>query len=260
MSFNFKNLSGKLKSEDPGQASAPEPYVPKMAGFKLIVLFSFILSLIALVGAGVLFNDFTAEKKQRQVLEASQEQLQQKAETFEKSSGSYKAAMDKIQADLENFAAEKKDLVKQLADSRSQIEDLRSKIKNIQEKNKTIEETAATEILESGEESGGLKFTPAAGSPAGPASAAAASVPAAKPAASAPPKVLSVNRKFNFAVVNIGLSQKLKIGDPLEIIRDGKSAARLQVEKLYEGFCAASIIQESKEAPVKEGDLVRQVS
>lgn len=257
MSFNFKSLTEKkLKPADleTGPPS-PQPYTPKMAGLKLIILSSFILSLAALVGAVVLFTDFTAEKKQRGVLESSQAQLQLKAESFEKSAGNYKADLGKIQADLEKFVAEKKELEKQLTESRSQIEDLRNKIKNIQEKNKTIEETAANEIRESGEDSE-LDFAPAEGTN----SKSTASAAPAKPAAPQPPKVLSVNRKFNFAVVNIGLSQKLKIGDPLEIIRDGKVAARLQVEKLYEGFCAASITQESKETPVKEGDQVRQVS
>lgn len=261
MSFNFKALSErtpKSNASDPGLT--PAPYTPKMPGLKLAILFSFFLSFAALAGAVFLFNDLTAEKKQREVLESSQAQLQQKAEVFEKSSNTYKTDMEKIQSELKAFAAEKTDLKKQLDESRSQITDLRNKVKNIQEKNKTIEETAADEIRESASESSSsLTFKSSESSSA--ASPAAAETPkVSQPAAVKEVKVLSVNRKFNFAVVNIGLSQKLKIGDPLQVVRGGKNIARLQVEKLYEGFCAASIVQETKETPIQEGDAVKQVS
>lgn len=257
MSFNFKALSEKSVKPNPilEPGMAPAPYTPKMTGLKFTVVFSFIISLVALAGAGILFNDLTVETQKRQVLELSHAQLQQKSEVFEKSSSQYKAAVEKIQTD---FDTEKNSLKKQLDDSRSQIDDLRSKIKNIQEKNKTIEEVAGNKIMEEGAKSS-LSFSPAS------SDVSSAAVPAAPKVSQAVPapkeiKVLSVNRKFNFAVVNMGLSQKLKIGDPLEVIRAGKPVARMQVEKLYEGFCAASIKQEPKEAPIKEGDAVRAVS
>lgn len=259
MSFNFKALSARAPKSEPLQDTerAPVSYTPK--GLKFAIIFSFILSAAALAGAGILFNELTAEKKQREVLESSQAQLQEKAEVFEKSSNAYKTDMAKIQSELKAYASEKTDLKKQLDDSRSQIDDLRNKVKNIQEKNKTIEETAADEIRESTASSGSSLSYSSSSQPASAQTSAAASKPA-QPAAPVEVKVLSVNRKFNFAVVNIGLSQKLKIGDPLHVIRAGKTVGRLQVEKLYEGFCAASILQESKEAPVQEGDAVKQIS
>ena len=265
MSFNFKALSERSLKPNPvlEPGRAPSPYTPKTTGLKMAILFSFVLSLAALAGAGILFNDLTVEKQQREVLEASHTQLQQKSEVFEKSSNQYKTAVEKIQIDLRAYSSEKADLKKQLEDSRSQMEDLRTKIKTILEKNKAIEEAAGNKIIEAGARTN-LSFSPVQNNSTAPTvlvpSASPAASNSAQPEGSKQAKVLSVNRKFNFAVVNMGLSQKLKIGDPLEVIRAGKSIARLQVEKLYEGFCAASIVQELKELPVKEGDLVRPVS
>ncbi len=263
MSFNFKALSERSVKPNPilePRLPSLSP-APKMTGIKFLITFSFFLSLAALAGAGILFNDLTVEKQQREVLELSQAQLRQKSEVFEKSSNQYKAAVEKIQTDLKAYSSEKTDLKKQLDDSRLQIEDLRTKIKTIQEKNKTIEEVAGAKILETSAKTS-LEFSPAQNTDAvgAPSAPAPSGTNAVQPEAAKETKILSVNRKFNFAVVNIGLSQKVKIGDPLQVFRDGKAAARLQVEKLYEGFCAASIVQESKEFPVKEGDLVKQVS
>ncbi len=94
--------------------------------------------------------------------------------------------------------------------------------------------------------------------------------PAVKPATAPPPKtepaavvdnrpkqVLSVNRKFNFAVVNVGQRDKLKVGDVLVIEQNGKVAGRIQVEKLYENFSACTILEETKPSAIQEGDLVR---
>lgn len=84
------------------------------------------------------------------------------------------------------------------------------------------------------------------------------------PPAAAPPvvdqrpnQVLSVNRKFNFVVVNMGLRGRLKIGDTLRVEQNGKLIGRVQVEKLYENFSACTILEEIKPAQIQEGDLVR---
>lgn len=71
-------------------------------------------------------------------------------------------------------------------------------------------------------------------------------------------KILTVNRKFNFVVVNVGLKDGLKMGDSLKVVRDGRELAVLQVEKLYDRFSAASILSEDQNAPVEEGDAIQK--
>ena len=72
-----------------------------------------------------------------------------------------------------------------------------------------------------------------------------------------PNQVLSVNRKFNFVVVNMGLRNQIKIGDVLRVEQNGQLIGRVQVEKLYENFSACGITEEIKPAQIQEGDLVR---
>ncbi len=72
-------------------------------------------------------------------------------------------------------------------------------------------------------------------------------------------KVLTVNRKFNFAVINGGLQDGFKMGDKMKVFRSGKDIAAVQVEKLYDAFSAATLMEEDPKQPVVEGDEVRKV-
>ena len=89
----------------------------------------------------------------------------------------------------------------------------------------------------------------------------AAALPPAQPVKSVedkrPQQVLTVNRQFNFVVVNVGLRDKIKIGDVLRVEQKGKLIGRVQVEKLYENFSACAVMEEIKPAQIHEGDLVR---
>lgn len=89
----------------------------------------------------------------------------------------------------------------------------------------------------------------------------AASVPPAtltSPASSPASKVLTVNRKFNFVVVNFGIQDGVKMGDKLKIFKSGKEVATIQIEKLYDKFSAATILQEDSAQQIVEGDEVRK--
>ncbi len=219
------------------------PPKAKNLGFKIAVVFSFIVSIIALAGAGLLRSSLETEKNQREALEAAQTQLREKADAFEKSSKDYQKQIEDIQGKLKAYETEKQDLQKQLETGKARVEELTASVKSLEERNRALEENArkAQSETESSEST----------------AEGAAPAPAPADAASLSPRVLTVNRKFNFAVVNAGLQQKLKIGDVIEVLRDGKPVARLQVEKLYESFCAASITSEPKDAPIQEGDAVR---
>lgn len=87
---------------------------------------------------------------------------------------------------------------------------------------------------------------------------APAKAPVIRPAEDTrPQQVLSVNRQFNFVVVNVGLRDKIKIGDVLRVEDKGKMIGKIQVEKLYDNFSACAIMEEIKPAQIHEGDLIR---
>ncbi|MDD5225755.1 MAG: hypothetical protein PHV97_01045 [Candidatus Omnitrophica bacterium] len=71
-------------------------------------------------------------------------------------------------------------------------------------------------------------------------------------------KVLTVNRKFNFVVINQGLQEGLKMGDKLKVLKQDKEVATVQIEKLYDKFSAATLVEEDPKQQVVEGDEIRK--
>jgi hypothetical protein len=67
--------------------------------------------------------------------------------------------------------------------------------------------------------------------------------------------VLLINRVHNFAVINLGSRHGLALNDVLHIQRDGAEVAKVRVEKLYEDYCAAYIVEEQSGKPIEEGDV-----
>lgn len=68
--------------------------------------------------------------------------------------------------------------------------------------------------------------------------------------------VLLVNRKYNFLVTNLGSKQGLSLDDVLKVQHDGVQIAKARVEKVYDDYCAAYIVEERSEQPIGEGDMV----
>jgi hypothetical protein len=48
------------------------------------------------------------------------------------------------------------------------------------------------------------------------------------------------------------------MGDNIKVVRNGQEIARVQVEKLYDKFCAASLVEEDPKQQVIEGDEVQR--
>ncbi|MFA5168135.1 MAG: hypothetical protein WC530_06365 [Candidatus Omnitrophota bacterium] len=71
-------------------------------------------------------------------------------------------------------------------------------------------------------------------------------------------RVLTVNRKFNFVIVNQGLQEGLKMGDRLKVLKQGQEIATVLVEKLYDKFSAATLVEENPKQQVVEGDEIRR--
>ena len=99
---------------------------------------------------------------------------------------------------------------------------------------------------------------PPAMAPVQPAQPVPAVQAPAAPATQGTGKVLTVNRKFNFVVINQGLQDGLKMGDKLKVLKQGKESATVQIEKLYDKFSAATLVEEDPKQQVVEGDEIRK--
>ena len=70
-------------------------------------------------------------------------------------------------------------------------------------------------------------------------------------------QVLSLNKKYNFAVINLGKNDGVLAGMKFEVKIDDETIAQLQVEKVYDTMSAANIISSKKE--IRKGYLVNSI-
>ena len=276
MSTIYDHLSkGSVKIEEEETSLPLSPPVspappPKFTALKLAIGAAFLLSVGSLVGAAWLYQSLNAEKREREVLELAQSRLQrqwskqwdEKTQASEAESQKHRSEIERMREQLKASASERNAMKTQLEKSRIQISNLQKKLQSMEDREKAIEEQ--TQPFRQSEEavSAGQGMAPAeAAAPPAVSAAAPAKVakensesrPSANQAATAN-QVLTINRKFNFIVVNVGLRDGLKMGDEVTIRREGKNIGKVQVEKLYENFAAATIVQEDKDRPIQEGD------
>jgi uncharacterized protein YoxC len=120
------------------------------------------------------------------------------------------------------------------------------------QQNTNYEPTAASSALSFGS-TPTPTFTPAVATTASSAPVATTSTPVI---ATSGPRVMTVNKKFNFIVVNMGLKDGVKMGDRLEVRRGSESIGRVEVEKLYDDFSAATIANQKDNYEIQEGDQI----
>ena len=48
------------------------------------------------------------------------------------------------------------------------------------------------------------------------------------------------------------------MGDQLKVLKQGRESATVQIEKLYDKFSAATLVEEDPKQQVVEGDEIRQ--
>lgn len=70
-------------------------------------------------------------------------------------------------------------------------------------------------------------------------------------------RILSVNREYDWIIVNLGENDNLKLKDALSVYQNGKFVGGLQVEKVEKGVCAAVVLPEWGNVEFKENDEVR---
>ncbi|MBU3760106.1 MAG: hypothetical protein FGM27_09315 [Candidatus Omnitrophica bacterium] len=237
-----------------------------------------LLAVAALSGTAYSVLGLLEAQQLQEGLESRQHKLMGFSQSLEARSQSYAQELDSVRQTLDSMQSERLDLQKEVNRSRIEISNLEKTVLAIQEKTRKFDEF----------------MTQIASAPAqnAAAEAAAAAAPSSNPeikavdlnqvpsAAQAPqpeitvsdearvtpqeapllnqPQVMTINRKFNFVVVNAGLNHSLKMGDRLRIERAGKSIAAVEIEKLYDSFSAATIVEEKSGDPIQEGDSVEK--
>lgn len=252
-----------------------------MKGIKFAVVFAFLLSAGSLAGNWYLFQQYDLERAAREDLESQIVQLEERNASQESQLKLNREELQRLGTQIEDEAKRSRSLQEKLSQAEEEADGLRQKVSDLEEEKEnlvgpaSLSPVAKTEVVEENEELPELPPPPARSpapmpvvksaivpaaakskdaSPAVPAPALAPAVPAVD---ERPKQVLSVNRKFNFAVVNFGSRDKLQVGSTLQVEQNGKPVGRLQVEKLYENFSACTILEENKPASIREGDLVR---
>lgn len=230
-------------------------YAPFMKSFKFLSIFAFIVSILSLAGNAFLYFQYSAERALRDQAEARLVQ----AEEHKASLMQFEQEVGTLREQIKGYVSQRDEAKKEVDRVAQEAGELRKRIKQLED-----QKTLLSEQLNLGEETDKAVVQEAAKL----APASAASAPASQPEKKKekapgengdhrPSQVLSVNRQFNFVVVNVGIRDRVKIGDTLRVEQNGKLIGRLQVEKLYENFSACAITEEIKPAQIKEGDLVR---
>ena len=218
---------------------------------KIAIILSFIFSIAALITAFYLHQSMNAESRQRMALEASQVQFQEKAKSLENVINGYKEEIETLRKDVKEAQEDKIEIQTELQKSKTEIAAFKSKMNQLEDKARDI----AVETVK--------KMNAVVARPLDVASdivspvSALPSQPVTPISGGKKTQVMTVNRKFNFVVVNIGSKDNLQMGAPLAVIRNGQKVASLKVEKLYETFAAATIVNEPANTPIHEGDIVQ---
>lgn len=91
---------------------------------------------------------------------------------------------------------------------------------------------------------------------AGKKKAAEASPVISAPKMSPQGEVIMVNRQYQFIIVNLGADHGAQTGGLVDIFRDGKSAAKGRLERIYPSMSAVTVFDEGAIEEIQEGDRV----
>ncbi|HPW64607.1 MAG TPA: hypothetical protein PLY30_00490, partial [Candidatus Omnitrophota bacterium] len=227
-------------------------------------------------------------QSEKEQIKAAKEQFEAESEEYQRKAQTFESQVSQLKKQSSQIADAKVTLEEQLREKEEKLAAMEKRITELQRQ--AEEAMKACKVTPSdvkatlsgmtapgtGTTHGGLVFSspeaaggstssvvaaPAAVTPSVGISSAPAvsSVPASAPVdLSRGTRILTVNRKFNFVVVNMGLKDGLKMGDQLKVVKGGVPSATLQIEKLYDKFAAATILNENAQNQVAEGDEVRK--
>lgn len=234
-----------------------------MKAFKFLSVFAFVVSLLSLGGNAFLYLQYNTESALRAEAESRLVQAEERTSSLEEQAGKateFEQEVGNLREQIKGYVSQR-DMAKKEIDRVSQdAGELRKRVKQLEDQKNLL-----SEQLNMGEETDKAVVQEAAKLPPPSVSKPVAVTPSAPKKEKTPgenednrpSQVLSVNRQFNFVVVNVGIRDRVKIGDTLRVEQNGKLIGRIKVEKLYENFSACTVTEEVKPARIKEGDLVR---
>jgi len=227
-------------------------------------------------------------KAEKEQITAEKEQITAKSEVYRTKAEAMRAQLGKLQAEQSRIDSERAVLEKQLKSHQAMVAELQTKMVGLEKKAREAQaacgvspadmnagyfstsqpsrSTSFSTTAAVGTGSSPIVFRPASsensvvatGSTSPAASAESFSQGTATEGAATGARVLTVNRKFNFVVINQGLQEGLKMGDKLKVLKQGRESATVQIEKLYDKFSAATLVEEDPKQQVVEGDEIRQ--
>jgi uncharacterized coiled-coil protein SlyX len=196
------------------------------------------------------------EESKVQITALTNELAQEKSARLEVSN-----RLDQINSDLSQQKALRQDLEDRLSQSEADGKKIKDQIKIITQEKKDLETKIKNlEAGTSGVELGMVVVNQDKG-PAFPVTKEPAKVekkpeaPLGKPLEG---KISVVNKEYNFAVINLGSKNGVKLGDEFTVTRGGKSVGKLKVEKVHEAMSAAGYAAEFKDY-IRENDVVQKV-
>jgi myosin heavy subunit len=191
-----------------------------------------------------LAQDFEKEKL------AKEETLTQMAQ-LKSDMDKQKALRLELEAKLTQSQNEAKSMQAKLNELDAQKKDLETKVKDLEARTQQVE-------------LGTIIVSPEA-QPETPKTAPAAKRPSHKESPKPPAqaaiglnegKIIVVNKEYNFAVINLGGKDGLKIGDVFSVYRDNKVIGSLKVEKVHDSMAAAAFSSPEMKDKLSEGDRV----
>ena len=196
------------------------------------------------------------------------------------------AQLDQLKSDLEEQRGFRSDLEQKLSQAQEELrktvmrlkeldakrEELEAKVKDLEEKSKQIElgkivvtpETVTTQVPEgTALEAPVPAVTPSAqAQPAAPSEApvvkAGAAVQEITAGAGLRGKVLVINKDYNFAVINLGSKDGVKIQDVFSVYHNEKYTGDVKIEKVHDSMSAAGFVTSDTRDKIFEGDKVVQ--
>lgn len=252
---------------------------------KFFIAAGFVLALAAAGGSFSIYQSYQSEREQRLEAEAKFMQAQESASAIKADMEQQKSRLIDLEGQIDVLKKEALDFKSQQASKDSEIQSLKQdiaeksqelaklggEIENYKKKDRIPAPVMANPTSASAASDATTSFSKPVVTPStttsntsntvAAANAPVASTPAVIPAeapATDDSHILTVNRKFNFIVVNLGLRDGLRMGDKIQVMQNGTQKALAQIEKIYDKFSAATLLDEDKGNPVHEGDSVRK--
>lgn len=190
-----------------------------------------------------LTQDLEQEKTARQQASNEIEQLKTELEQQKKSRSDTENKLILAQEDMKKIQAQLKTLDSKKTALEAKIKDLETQLQQAQTKNVelgTIVVAPETPMTDS-------------------ATAEAVVMPSQeKPTAPAEGKILVVNKDYNFAVINLGNKDEVRVGDIFGVYHNNQYVGDIKIDKVHDSMSAAGFTSMDIKDKINEGDKVVQ--